>query len=128
MPTRNYTILRQEANYVMVQWTGLLNGDDGEYFTGALEYGDRCVQIGGTFGTGGALSIQGTNFIPPFNNASNPTNPLTLTDPQGNNLSGINAARIETIMEVPAAIRPLVTGGDGSTSLTVIFTGRRTIR
>ena len=127
MATRAFTILRQEANYIIIRWTGLASGDDGEWFTGALEYGDRCIQVAGTFGTA-TLAIQGTNFLPPENGSTLPTQPLTLTDPQGNNLSGINAARIETIMEVPAAVRPLLTGGDGTTSLTVIFTGRRTIR
>ena len=128
MATRPYEVLSQPGNdYIMVRWAGLLNGDDGEWFTGALSYGDRCFQVAGTFDTA-TLAIQGTNFIPPFNGSQNPTQPLALTDPQGNALSGINAARIETIMEVPAAVRPLLTGGAGSTSLTVIFTGRRTIR
>jgi hypothetical protein len=127
MATRAYSILRQESGYIIVRWAGLLNADDGEWFPGALEYGDRCIQVAGTFGTA-TLAVQGTNFLPPENGTSIPTNGLVLTDPQGGNLTGINSARIETIMEVPAAVRPVLTGGDGTTNLTVIFTGRRTIR
>jgi hypothetical protein len=127
MATRPYSIIRQESGYIMVRWTGLATNDDGEWFTGALEYGDRCVQVAGTFGPA-TLAIQGTNFLTPENLSTTPTNGIVLTDPQGGNLSGINSARIETIMEVPAAVRPVLTGGDGTTTLTVIFTGRRTIR
>lgn len=76
---------------------------------------DRSIQITGTFGAGGTLLIQGSN---------NGSDWATLTDPQGNALS-VTAAKIEQVMELTRYIRPLVSAGDGSTSLTVTMLVRR---
>jgi hypothetical protein len=46
------------------------------------------------------------------------TNYAALTDPQGNALD-ITTAKVEQIMELTRYIRPRVTAGDGTTSLTV---------
>lgn len=72
-------------------------------------FADRSVQVSGTFGSGGSVRIEGSN---------DGTNYAVLTDPQGNALD-ITAAKIEAIMELTRYIRPRVTAGDGSTSLTV---------
>ena len=72
-------------------------------------WSDRSVQVAGTFGTGGSVRIEGSN---------DGTNYAALTDPQGNALD-ITTAKIEQIMELTRYIRPRVTAGDGSTSLTV---------
>ena len=96
----------------IVQWTGLLNGDDG----GPAElpgYADRTVQVTGTFGAGGTIVIEGS---------VDGINYVTLTDPQGNALSK-TAAFLEAISEAVRYIRPRVTAGDGTTSLvcTILF-------
>ncbi len=70
---------------------------------------DRSVQVTGTFGVGGAVAIEGT---------IDGTNYATLTDPQGNALS-FTATKVEAISELVRKIRPRVTAGDASTSLTV---------
>jgi hypothetical protein len=90
----------------VVQWTGLLNGDDGSPIDlpGSTL---RSVQFTGTFGTGGTIVIEGSN---------DGTNYVTLTDLQGNSISK-TAAAIEGIQEVTRYIRPRVTGGDGATDL-----------
>lgn len=75
-------------------------------FTG---FPDRTVQVEGTFGVGGQVTIQGSN---------DGTNFRTLTDPQGNALV-FSSAGVEVISEVPRYVRPAVTGGDGDTDLTV---------
>ncbi|MBM4199747.1 MAG: hypothetical protein FJ189_00470 [Gammaproteobacteria bacterium] len=79
---------------------------------------DRSVQVTGTFGAGGSVRIQGSN--------DNGVTWAVLTDPQGNDLN-ITAAKIERITELTELIRPLVTAGDGTTSLTVHILTRRVL-
>lgn len=90
----------------VVQWTGLLNGDDGApiEMPGSVL---RSVQFTGTFGTGGTILIEGSN---------DGTNYVVLTDLQGNNISKTTAG-IEGIQEVTRYIRPRVSAGDGTTTL-----------
>lgn len=112
MPTRNNTAVsdhvQNRASYIT--WTGLLNGDDGDgiQIAGAP---DKTVTITGTFGVGGSCTIQGSNDGVTW---------LTLTDAQANNITKTSAS-IEVILESPRFIRPIVTAGDGATSLTVII-------
>lgn len=93
---------------VVATWPAMTNGDEGEAIELA-NFADRSVQVFGDFGTGGNVRIEGSldgiNYAP-------------LTDPQGNNLD-INTAKIEAIVELVRWIRPRITAGDGSTSLTV---------
>lgn len=67
------------------------------------------VQVTGNFGAGGTVLIEGSN---------DGTNYVTLTDLAAAALS-ITAAGIKTIRENVAYIRPRVSAGDGTTSLTV---------
>lgn len=71
---------------------------------------DRSVQVFGTFGTGGACAIEGSN--------DGGTTWKVLTDPQGNALS-FTAAGIEAITELVHMIRPHITAGDVATLLDV---------
>jgi hypothetical protein len=82
-----------------------------------LEFADISIQVLGTFGAGGTLLIEGSNEV-------TPTTWATLNDPQGNALS-VTAAKIEQLLEVPRWIRPRVSAGDGTTSLTVNVWARR---
>lgn len=93
---------------VVATWPALQNGDDGSPIELA-NFADRSVQVVGTFGVGGNVRIEGS---------INGTDYAPLTDPQGNNLD-ITSAKIEAISEVVRWIRPRVTSGDGTTSLTV---------
>jgi hypothetical protein len=91
-------------------WANLLQGDDGDPLVYS-QYTDRSVQVSGTFG-GASVVIEGRN---------SPGLPwATLTDPQGNELT-ITAAKIEMVTEATAYLRPNVSGGDGTTALTVIL-------
>lgn len=76
---------------------------------------DRSIQVSGTFGTGGTVLIEGSN---------DGTNYVTLNDPQGNALS-VTTAKIEQLLELTRYIRPRISAGDGSTSLTVTMLLRR---
>lgn len=98
------------GNYRVVTWTGLANGDTGAPVE-LTQLSDRSVQVLGTFGTGGSVTLQGS---------LDGSNWVALTDPQGNAITK-TAAGLEAISEVVRYIRPSVTAGDGTTSLTVIL-------
>lgn len=99
-------------NVRIVTWTPLTQtgSDVGEAFQ-MPGWGDRSVQVFGTFGVAGNCRIQGS---------MDGTNWGTLTDPQGNALD-FTAAKIEAITERVRYIRPSITLGDGTTSLTVML-------
>lgn len=82
------------------------------------DYADRTIQFHGTFGTGGTIKLQGSN---------DGTNWYEITDPQGNAISK-TAAGIEACTEVTRFVRPFVSAGDGTTSLTATLFLRRETR
>lgn len=98
------------------RWTGLGNGDDGDPLT-LPQFADRSVQVKGTFGAGGTIIIEGSN---------DPESPTyaPLVDPQGSAIS-FTSAGIEQILEASYLIRPRVTAGDGTTSLTITILVRK---
>lgn len=102
------------TNGILYVWTGLLNGDTGTPVEG-VDFADQTVQVGGTFGVGGSVTLEGSNDNATF---------FALTDPQGNAITKTGAA-LEVIEEAPRYVRPNVTAGDGSTSLTVTIWARR---
>lgn len=99
---------------VRITWANMANGDTGEpvYWN---RHSDRSIQVKGTFGTGGTVTVQGSNDGSEF---------VPLTDLRGSNLA-INAARIEQIEDCSYAIRPAVTAGDGTTALTVVMFAKK---
>lgn len=107
MATRTPTVTNN-GDLTIVQWTGLLNGDDGSPYK-FTQWADRSIQVTGTFGAGGSVRWQGSNDGSTY---------AALTDPQGNDLN-ITAAKMEAVTELALWSRPLVTAGDGTTSLTV---------
>lgn len=95
---------------LVVTWASMTNsGSDVGAAIELARFSDRSVQVTGTFGASGNLRIEGSN---------DGTNYVALTDPQGNALN-LTAAGIEQIMEITRYIRPRVTNGDGTTSITV---------
>lgn len=101
-------------NTVRATWSGLLNGDTGAPVDWPL-YADRSVQVVGTFGAGGSVSIEGSN---------DDSNYVALSDARGSALA-ITAARLEQVEDCSKSIRPNVTAGDGTTSLKVVLFGRK---
>ncbi len=102
---------------VLFTWTGLLNTDTGEPVE-APAYGDRTIQVEGTFGAGGNAQIQGSN---------DGVNWRALNDPQGTVLD-ITAAKIEVLRDNPRCVRPNITAGDGTTAIAVTMYCRRAFR
>jgi len=96
------------------RWSPLANGDRGSSLEFA-NYQDRSVQITGTFGAGGSVSIRGSN--------DGGTTWATLTDPLGNALT-FTSTGLKQITELPEYIAPFVTAGDGTTALTVDLLAR----
>jgi hypothetical protein len=101
----------------LLVWT-TLDSDDSGAPAEMVDYPDMTVAITGTFGVAGSITMQGSN---------DGTNYFALTDPQGNAITK-TAAGMEIIVEAPRYVRPLVTGGDGTTSLTATVLCRRVSR
>lgn len=91
----------------IITWANMANNDDGAPVELA-QYADRSVQITGVF-AGASCVIEGSN---------DGVNYATLTDPQGNALT-LSSAKIEAVIELVRYLRPRVTGGDGTTNLTI---------
>lgn len=102
------------GDYRAFSWTPLANGDSG---TGVNlpAFGDRTVQINGTFGAGGTVVIEGS---------LDGTNWFTMNNVQGSALS-FTAAGFRAVSEASIYIRPRVTAGDGTTAITVYMFARK---
>lgn len=96
-------------------WGGLLADDDGEPVRLAV-YSDRSVQVSGTFG-GASVTIGGSNDGITYH---------ALTGTDGQPLT-FTAGALKQVVELPVWIKPRVFGGNGTTNLTVILAGRRSI-
>lgn len=103
---------------VIYTWTAVPNADYGipVKISGAP---DKCVQIFGTFGASGSITLEGSNDPRVESDIANSVW-FPLTDPQGGALTKTSAAG-EQLLENPVYIRPRVTAGDGTTALTVIL-------
>lgn len=96
-------------------WSPLQADDDGVPVRLAV-YSDRSIQVTGTFG-GASVTIGGSNDGITYH-------ALSSTDGQALTLT---AAALKQIVELPIWIKPRIFGGDGTTNLTVILSGRRSI-
>lgn len=109
MATVTATYTQVSGQGQVVAWTPLTTTNSDGSAAELPYFSDRSVQVTGTFSTGGSVRLQGSN---------DGTNWAALQDPGGTDIN-ITAAGIKQIMPVTRYIRPLVTAGDGSTSLTV---------
>ena len=98
----------------IISWTPLTSTNTDGSPLSRVKWADKTVTITGTFGTG-TVVIQGSN---------DGTNWFTLKDPANAALS-TTSTMLRAILENPLYIRPLVTGGDGTTSITVRLVARR---
>lgn len=104
-----------EGNYkaIISTWGPMASGDVATPVN-LREYSDRSIQVSGTFG-GATVAIQGS-----IDNAEW----STLGNAQGDLLS-FTSGRIEAVAELVAFIKPVLTGGDGTTALTVSLIARK---
>ena len=113
MGTKN-GVVRDVGKYDMsrtITWETLTTTDPTGTPAQWCEYDKRCVSITGTFG-GATVTLQGSN---------DGTNYFTLTDQQTVAISK-TAAALEQVNELPLLVKPVVTGGDGTTDIDVIIT------
>lgn len=96
-------------------WAGLLADDDGQGVRLAV-YSDRSIQVVGEFG-GASVTIGGSN---------DGINYHALTATSGDTLV-FTEAGLKQIVELPVFLKPRVFGGDGTTSLKVVLSGRKSI-
>lgn len=96
-------------------WTGLLNGDFGDAVTEAM-LPIHEVSCAGTFGAGGNVNLQGSNDGVAWS---------TMKD-QGGTTLALGAAVTRLCQDNPLYIRPQVSAGDGTTSLTVTLISQGT--
>jgi hypothetical protein len=112
-------------NAQYVTWAGLTvaANDVGEKFEcpGAA---DRSVQLTGTLGTGGEVTMQGSNVAAPAD-AFDSTDWAVLNDLDGNPLTLSAIGELKQVREVSRWIRPFISGGDGSSDLGVAMIARR---
>ncbi len=96
-------------------WTPLTTTNaNGSALLATRDSGDNTVQVTGTFGVGGTIVLQGS---------VDGTNWYTLNNLAGSAVS-FTAAGLSGVAEAPPYIRPFITGGDGTTSLTVVLVKR----
>lgn len=111
--TPTITDISNDGSVQKVVWANLTNTDTVGAVARMAEWADRSIQVAGTFG-GATIVIEGSN---------DETNYSTLNNAQGTALS-FTAAGLKQIVEVPAVLRPSLSGGTGST-LTVTMICRR---
>lgn len=97
-------------------WSAVANGDVGNWVD-VSACADLTVQIAGTFGSGGSVTLEGSN---------DGTNAVTLDDFADNALTKTSPALVRS-QQLPRFVRPNVTAGDGTTSLNVMLLGRQRI-
>ena len=105
----------------IIEWGPLTTTDlDGAWIDLPL-HRDISIHVYGTFGAGATVTIQGSNEV-----VASPTAPVTLNGadqvgaapfPLTYLTAGGNAIR--QVLDAPVKVRPLLSGGDGTTSLTV---------
>jgi len=103
------------VDVAVTTWASMQADDDGEPVRLAV-FSDRSIQVAGTFG-GASVTIGGSNDGVTYH---------ALSDPKGDALT-LTAAALHQIVELPIWIKPRIFGGDGTTDLTVIMAGRRSI-
>jgi hypothetical protein len=106
------TIIAVNKKSRLIRWASMANGDTGAPIDLHGEFGDKCVQLTGTLSTGGAMTFQGSNIA-----GSSPTW-ATLRDASGSTIV-MTSLGFAQVLENPYRVRPNITAGDGSTSLTV---------
>lgn len=107
----------KDGSVNLITWTNLTNAtSDVGSAIGESWRGEKTFQVVGTFGTNGAVTIEGSN---------NGVDWSPLSNRQGTSMvfttSGFNRSQ-----DQPAFVRPRITNGDGTTNLTVIAACHRT--
>lgn len=107
--------IQGDGSVIAFRFTPLTTTDADSAPIEFAQWADRCVQVDGTWGAGGAAVVEGSN---------DGTTWFTLNSAQGTALS-LSANALKQVTEVTRYARVRVTAGDGTTSLTANFVLRR---
>lgn len=113
MATRQGTHVHSEDATVNYNWSGLLNGDSGTAVGVSDHNWSYTMQVTGTFGAGGSVSLQGSNNNVDF---------IAIDDAAAVAVAA-TTTKIWKLSQLPRYIKPVVTAGDGTTNLTVNIVG-----
>lgn len=98
-----------DPNVILVTWPNMQNGDTGAPVKYS-QWSDRSIQVEGTLGAAGNMAWEGS--------LNGGANYRVLANPQGTAINATTLSINATNAAVPL-VRPHVTAGDGTTSLTV---------
>ena len=115
MATRNPTLTNEADGFRKLVFTGLTKTTDDVTAPISPGHAGVCVQVIGTFGSGGTVVWEGSN--------DGGTTWATLSDLQGTAISRTTAA-IKTCQDFALLQRARVTAGDGDTALSVVVVMR----
>ena len=119
MATTNHSIIPDPTiDTTRIKWAAVPNGNQGDGVQLGY-YADRTVQVVGTFGAGGSVTIQGSN--------DGGTTWATLSDQAAGALT-FTSTGLRQILQLPHMIRPSVTAGDGTTALDIYIFAKGKIR
>lgn len=104
------TFTSPDQNVRQAVWAALANGETGVAATMPAEFTRRSVQVSGTFGVGGSVTIEGSHDNVVWSGLSNSISATVFA---------IAAAGIQDILQDTPFVRARVTAGDGTTSLKV---------
>ena len=109
------------SGVMIYRWMEMGNGDTGEplYLSHSS---DKTVQVYGTFGTGGSVTLQGSNHKADEEQTYASLHKVDIS------AATYGSAGMDVIIDNPIAIRPNVTAGDETTSLNVILCCCKTIK
>ena len=109
----------KKGTITFIKWADLENGDTGQPIH-MPHSPDKTFQVYGVFGSGGSISLYGSNDLP---TDASPIYFIThLTDLDHMTYA---AADGNAVIDNPNMLRPGVTAGDGNTKLTAILCFRR---
>lgn len=112
---KNALDVQGDGSVVMFEFTPLTTTNADSAPIEFAQWADRCVQIDGTWGAGGAVAIEGSN---------DGTTYFTLNNAQGT-AATFSANGLKQIVEITRYARARVTAGDGTTSIKATFVLRR---
>lgn len=114
MAERAYSVLVDKVNRKVIKWTGLGNGDTGQWYPYAGHYPDKTMHVYGTAGAGLHVKPFGSNEI------GAPAAGAQLYDATEELIDITTVPIVKTVLPNTNQIRPEVTG-DGTTSITVLL-------
>ena len=111
-------VVKDDGATKVVTWAGFTAADDVGVPVEMSPWGDRCVQMTGTLGSGPQMMFEGSN-------SGGASDYLQLKDVHGTALSAVSTKVPLQIAEVPLYFRPRFVASSGGASIDVILILRR---